>query len=56
MPIAQSRPASCLTDILNQQAGSHLTITHATISEHADPTATVAASSALVAVSAILIM
>jgi hypothetical protein len=45
-----------LTDILNEQAGTHLTITHATISEHADPTATVAASSALAAVSAILIM
>lgn len=45
-----------LTDILNQQAGTHLTIQRATISEHADPTATVAAPSALVAVSAILIM
>ena len=45
-----------LTDILNQQAGTHLTIQNATISEHADPTATVAAPSALVAVSAILIM
>jgi hypothetical protein len=47
---------SRVTDILNQQAGTHLTITRATISEHADPTATVAASSALVAVSAILVM
>jgi hypothetical protein len=45
-----------LTDILNQQAGTHLTVTRATISEHADPTATVAASSTLVAVSAILVM
>lgn len=47
---------SRLTDILNQQAGTHLTLARATISEHADPTATVAASSMLVAVSAILIM
>jgi uncharacterized protein DUF6812 len=47
---------SRLTDILNLQAGTHLTITRATISEHADPTATVAASSALVALSAILVM
>ena len=45
-----------LTDILNLQAGTHLTITRATISEHADPTATVAASSTLVALSAILVM
>jgi hypothetical protein len=47
---------SRLTDILNQQAGTHLALTRATISEHADPTATVAASSTLVAVSAILVM
>ena len=47
---------SRVTDILNQQAGTHVTITRATISEHADPTATVAASSTLVAVSAILVM
>ena len=44
-----------LTDLLNQHARTHLTITHARISEHVDPTATVAASSALVAVPAILI-
>ncbi len=47
---------SRVTDILNQQAGAHLTITRATISEHADPAATVAAASILVAVSAILVM
>lgn len=47
---------SRVTDIVNQQAGTHLTIIRATISEHADPTATVAASSTLVAVSAILVM
>lgn len=47
---------SRLTDILNLQAGTHLAITRATISEHADPTATVSASSALVAISAILVM
>jgi hypothetical protein len=45
-----------VTDILNQLAGTHLTITRATISEHADPAAPVAASSILVAVSAILVM
>ena len=47
---------SRVTDILNQQAGTHITITRATISEHADPAATVSASSTLVAVSAILVM
>ena len=47
---------SRLTDILNQQAGSHVTISNATIAEHADPTATVEVPSALVALSAILIM
>jgi hypothetical protein len=46
---------SRVTDILNQ-AGTHLTITRATISEHADPTATVAAPSTIVAVSAILVL
>ena len=43
-------------DILNQHARTHLTITHATISEHGGPIATVAESSARVAVSAILII
>ena len=47
---------SRVTDILNQQAGTHLTVTRATISEHADAAATVSASSTLVAVSAILVM
>lgn len=45
-----------VTDILNQQSGTHVTITQATITEHADPTATVSAPSALVAVSSILVM
>jgi len=45
-----------LTDILNQQAAPYVTIGQATISEHADPTAAVAAPSVLVAVSAILLM
>lgn len=45
-----------LSDILNQQAGTHLAVQHATISEHADPSATVAAPSALVAVTSILVM
>jgi hypothetical protein len=45
-----------LTDILNQQAAPYVTIGQATISEHADPTGVMAASSVLVAVSAILIM
>ena len=47
---------SRVTDIVNQQTGTHLTITRATISEHADPSATVSASSTLVAISAILVM
>jgi hypothetical protein len=45
-----------VTDILNQQSSTHVTITQATISEHTDPTATVSAPSALVAVSSILLM
>lgn len=45
-----------VTDILNQQAGTHVTIRRATIGEHADPSATTAAPSALVAVTAILVM
>jgi hypothetical protein len=45
-----------IADILNQQAGTHVTIRRATIAEHADPGATVAAPSALVAVTAILLM
>ena len=50
-PASRASPTSSIS-----RAGTHLTITHATISEHADPTATVAASSALVTVPAILIM
>jgi hypothetical protein len=45
-----------VTDILNQQAGTHVTIRRATIREHADPDATTATPSALVAVTAILLM
>ena len=45
-----------VTDILNLQAGTHLTITNATISEHAEPTAVVSAPSMLVALSSILLM
>jgi hypothetical protein len=44
------------TDIVNQQNSSHLTVSRATVSEHADPTATVLAPSALVAVSSILVL
>ena len=44
-----------MTDILNQLTGLHLTVEQATISEHADPSATVAAPSAVVATSAILL-
>ena len=45
-----------VTDILNQQAGTHVTIRGATIGEHADPGVTTSAPSALVAVAAILLM
>lgn len=45
-----------VTDILNQQPGTHLTVRNATISEHADPAGTVGAPSALVAVSSILLL
>jgi hypothetical protein len=44
------------TDILNQQNSTHLAVSQATISEHADPTATASAPSALVAVSSILLL
>lgn len=43
-----------VTDILNQLTGSHLTVAHATISEHADPSATQAAPTAVIDVGAIL--
>jgi hypothetical protein len=45
-----------VTDILNQLPGSHLTVTSATISEHADAEATIGAPSVLVAVSSILVL
>ncbi len=45
-----------VTDILNQLLGAHLTVEHATISEHADPSATLAAPSAIVEAAAILLM
>ena len=44
------------TDILNQQSSTHLPVLRATISEHADPSATVSAPSALVAISSILLL
>jgi hypothetical protein len=40
------------SEILNQQPGACLTIGHATVSEHAEPAATIAAPSAMVAVMA----
>ena len=45
-----------VTDIVNQLLGQHLAVEHATISEHADPSATLAAPSALVDVSSILLL
>lgn len=45
-----------VAEILNQLTGAHLTVEHATISEHADPSATIGAPSALVAVDEILVM
>jgi len=45
-----------VTDILNQQSSTHLTVTQATISEHADPTATLSAPSTLVAIASILLL
>jgi hypothetical protein len=45
-----------VTDILNQQSSTHLTVTRATISEHADATATLSAPSTLVALSSILLL
>ena len=49
-------PFSRITEILNQLTGAHLEITHATISEYADPSATIAAPSALVLVDEVLVM
>jgi hypothetical protein len=47
---------SRITEILNQLTGAHLELKQATISEYADPTATLAAPSALVLVDEILVM
>jgi hypothetical protein len=47
---------SRITEILNQLTGAHLELKRATISEYADPTATLAAPSALVLVDEILVM
>jgi hypothetical protein len=43
-------------EILNQLSGGHLTVGQATVSEHAEPRATLAAPSALVTVEEILVM
>ena len=47
---------SRVTEILNQLRGGHLAVVRATISEHADPSSTLAAPTALVAVDEILVM
>jgi hypothetical protein len=47
---------SRITEILNQQSGGHLTVSDATVGEHAVPEATLAAPTALVTVDEILIM
>ena len=49
-------PFGRVTDILNQLLGQHLTVEHATLSEHADPSATLAAASAIVDAASILVM
>jgi hypothetical protein len=45
-----------VTDIVNQHAGSHLTLRRATFTEHADPSAAVEAPSALVSIGSILLL
>jgi hypothetical protein len=45
-----------ITEILNQLTGAHFEVTRATITEYADPSATLAAPSALVLVDEILVM
>ncbi|MGQ0607954.1 MAG: DUF6812 domain-containing protein [Chloroflexota bacterium] len=45
-----------VTDILNQLTGSHLAVEQATISEHADPSATLAAPSAVIDLASILLL
>jgi hypothetical protein len=47
---------SRITEILNQLSGAHLEVKRATISEYDDPSATIAAPSALVPVEEILLM
>ena len=47
---------SRVTEILNQMSGGHLSVLRATVSEHADPSSTLAAPTALVAVDEILVM
>jgi hypothetical protein len=45
-----------ITEILNQQTGGHLTVNGATVSEHADQSATYAAPAVLVSVEEVLVM
>ena len=45
-----------VTDILNQLTGTHLTVESAKITEHADPSGTLAAPSASVDLASILLM
>lgn len=45
-----------VTDILNQLTAAHLTVERATISEHADPSATLAAPSAVIDLASILLL
>jgi hypothetical protein len=45
-----------VAEILNQLTGAHLPVDHATISDYSDPSATLAAPQALVAVDEILVM
>ena len=45
-----------VTEILNQLTGAHLEVRRATLSEHANPKATVAAPTALVSVDEVLLM
>ena len=45
-----------VTEVLNQLSGAHLVVERATISEYADPAATLAAPRALVSVEEILVM
>ena len=49
-------PFGRVTDILNQLPGQHLAVEQATINEHADPGATLAAASAIVDAASILVM